>query len=257
MSKADKHGWIRHRGGKCPVGDYTPIEYRMRDGQTRSTTTGGMLSWEHEKWASDIMRYRLHKPAEQDQSELRKKAIEEAVGLARFKPVEHPVNQVDPSVVVIDDHICVTTRNDTEFAFKPAEQPDPEAGAKAAAQAAINPIEWRDRIHEIDRTVEALEEERVSLVQRLADEGFKLIGKINEGIADAKQAHEDMSDWRNWKVGDLVECLNDHPGQFTKGKLYKIKAFNTFSVSIELDDGGSDTNGWQFKNFKFHSRPSA
>ena len=38
------------------------------------------------------------------------------------------------------------------------------------------PLQWRDRVTEIDRTVEALEEERASLVQKLADEGFALIG---------------------------------------------------------------------------------
>lgn len=38
------------------------------------------------------------------------------------------------------------------------------------------PLQWRDRITEIDREVEALEEERASLIQRLADEGFALIG---------------------------------------------------------------------------------
>lgn len=37
------------------------------------------------------------------------------------------------------------------------------------------PLQWRDRITEIDREVEALEEERASLIQKLADEGFKLI----------------------------------------------------------------------------------
>lgn len=38
------------------------------------------------------------------------------------------------------------------------------------------PLQWRDRITEIDRTVESLEKERASLIQKLADEGFALIG---------------------------------------------------------------------------------
>ena len=38
-----------------------------------------------------------------------------------------------------------------------------------------NPSQWRDRIREIDITVEALEEERAGLVQQLEDEGFQLI----------------------------------------------------------------------------------
>lgn len=44
-----------------------------------------------------------------------------------------------------------------------------------AAKYFDGPLQWRDRITEIDRTVEALEEERVSLVRRLADEGLQLI----------------------------------------------------------------------------------
>jgi len=39
------------------------------------------------------------------------------------------------------------------------------------------PLQWRDRVAEIDREVETLEEERASLIQRLADEGFSLIGR--------------------------------------------------------------------------------
>jgi hypothetical protein len=65
-----------------------------------------------------------------------------------------------------------------------------------------DPRAMRDRIREIDTTVEALEEERASLVQRLADEGFVLADPA------PKEPDEDMSDWRNWRSGDTVRCVS-------------------------------------------------
>ena len=71
-------------------------------------------------------------------------------------------------------------------------KPDPRDSAKRDSDYVC----WmRDRITEIDATTKALTTERENLVQKLAGEGFALIGR-------AVEAHEDMSDWRNWKAGD-------------------------------------------------------
>jgi len=66
---------------------------------------------------------------------------------------------------------------------------------------------------------------------------------------------EDMSDWRNWRPGDLVECITTCEGQYTKGKLYEIRGVNNKIVDTKLDDKGSNTNGWHVRHFRFHSRP--
>ena len=146
---------------------------------------------------------------------------------------------------------------------KPAEQveacskPDPRDSAKRDSDYVC----WmRDRITEIDSTTQALTTERAELVQKLASEGFALIGRVVEPV-------EDMSDWRNWKVGDVVryEGLPDfHSKYFTIGNLYEIKLVETGDdckniynpVIFKADDSGEE-NGWRPELFKFHSRPSA
>lgn len=139
--------------------------------------------------------------------------------------------------------------------------------------AAQNPFEWRDRIREIDDSIksteaefnekmDALEEERVSLVQRLAYEGFRLIGSINEkldGLDQRIPQHEaDMNDPKNWKYNDVIQCTdNEAYGRFSLGELYGVIGVSNCGrrVYVMNDDNG-DLNGWSSDNFKFYSRPS-
>ena len=146
---------------------------------------------------------------------------------------------------------------------KPAEQveacskPDPRDSAKRDSDYVC----WmRDRITEIDATTKALTAERAELMQKLASEGFALIVRVVEPV-------EDMSDWRNWKDGDIVryEGLPDfHSKYFTIGNLYEIKVVeagddrkNIYNPVIFKADDSGEENGWQPELFKFHSRPSA
>lgn len=104
------------------------------------------------------------------------------------------------------------------------------------------PLQWRDRVTEIDRAVEALEEERASLIQKLADEGFKL---IKRGDLDPEY----------WKEGDFLECLHNS-GNYTKGKLYSfLRHSKEYGSARTLDDKGLE-NGMLAHNFKWHSRPT-
>ena len=215
MSKPNKYGWIRHRGGKCPVDAGVRVDYRMRSKKEAYGERAELLDWglDNECPASDIMAYRLHKPAEQVEA---------------------------------------------------CSKPDPRDSAKRDSDYVC----WmRDRITEIDATTQALTAERAELVQKLASEGFALIGRINDLLTDAAQKHEDMSDWRNWKVGDVVryEGLPDfHSRYFTIGNLYEIKVVeagddckNIYNPVIFKADDSGEENGWQPELFKFHSRPSA
>ena len=116
------------------------------------------------------------------------------------------------------------------------------------------PLKWRDRIKEIDITVDDLEIERADMIQRLADEGLALLRV--DGKAVPKQPVEDVSDWRNWRVGDTIEAI-DKSGGYSPGNLYEISGFDRErnAVLTALDDSGSKKNGWAAKFFKFHSRP--
>lgn len=114
------------------------------------------------------------------------------------------------------------------------------------------PLKWRDRVREIDTTVESLEEERAALVQQLEDEGFKLIS-----LERAVPAGENMGDWRNWKAGDLLTLIEDSSCDgFTRGKEYEFIEVDEFDDIVVLDDAG-DQNGYGVNSgmFKWHSRP--
>ena len=215
MSKPNKDGWIRHRGGKCPVEAGVLVDVRHRDGQIIENVPALLSAWAGEaQWAHDtphkasgeIMAYRTHKPAEQ-----------------------------------------------VEACSKPELRISlPENYGEIIGGSVEGPIQWRDRITEIDRTVEALEEERVSLVQRLEGEGFRLIER-------AVRPADDMSDCLNWKKGDKVMANDDSAGGgFRKGGIYVIREDCTnkdHSIRVVEDDYGVE-NGWGSKFFKFHSRPS-
>lgn len=212
MSK-NAEGWIRHRGGKCPVEAGVKVDYRMRNGSIddfgRKSET---LDWAHYSEIGDIMAYKLHKPAEQAEA---------------------------------------------------CSKPDPRDSAKRDSDYVC----WmRDRITTIDFDIHSLTTERAELVQKLASEGFALIGRINDLLTEAAQKHEDMSDWRNWKVGDVVryDGLPDfHSKYFTIGNLYEIKVVeagddckNIYNPVIFKADDSGEENGWRPELFKFHSRPS-
>lgn len=75
------------------------------------------------------------------------------------------------------------------------------------------------------------------------------------GFKTAKQPFEDMSDWRNWRAGDLLECVDHRSDYFTVGKTYKVSSIGEGGwVSVAKDDSGAE-NARSPKFFKFHSRP--
>lgn len=200
-------GWIRHRGGKCPVDAGTVIEYRERNGNIEVECEPELLGtmWLHENHPHDIMAYRLHKPVEQVEA---------------------------------------------------CSKPDPRDSAKRDSDYVC----WmRDRITEIDATTQALTTERAELVQKLASEGFALIGRINELLTDSAQKHEDMSDWRNWREGDLLEVTGAGSHKFPIGVVVRLKrgfeSDGKCGVCEYID--GSDYWYLSDSHVKFHSRPSA
>jgi len=113
-----------------------------------------------------------------------------------------------------------------------------------------DPRHSRDRIREIDKQLSDLAIERAELVSKLAGEGFALIAAVAE-------PSEDMTDWRNWKVGDFVECVREIRSTtgISVGSIYALTC--TSGDSIEFDDDDDCRDRGDPENFKFHSRPSA
>lgn len=214
MSKANKEGWIRHRGGKCPVDDDVRVEYRLRSG-TLGVNKAADLDWSHSPGnRCDIMAYRLHKPEQNSHEKEFDACIEK----------------------------CSATESPSLYI---------QQIGRAYRE---NPLQWRDRITEIDATVEALEEERASLIKRLEDEGFALIKRKVEPV-------EDMSDWRNWKPGDNVEILTTFGRTEVTGQILVVSRIEgedrTQPVRLTPKDDPDD--GWwpHPKDMKWHSRPAS
>ena len=232
----ENNKWVRHRGGKCPVEAGVLVDVKLRDGEVIERGFTSWFTWAYSDCDSkgrQIMKYRLHKPAEQ--------------------PVIEPV--VVANVQAFNEQAELR---------------------ECIAKAVDGPIQWRDRIHEIYRTFEALEEERVSLIQRLAEEGFKLIDKANESIADAKLAHadalvevgkqfyekpvEDMSDQRvdKWITGDKLEILYvDSSDPYVFGEIVSVKQMKLARGLVYVEDENGTSWNLNIDQVKWHSRPAS
>lgn len=58
----EREGWTEWHGGDCPVLPATVVRYVKRDGHERQHVAGG-LRWSHNGSASDIVTYKITKPA--------------------------------------------------------------------------------------------------------------------------------------------------------------------------------------------------
>ena len=95
-----------------------------------------------------------------------------------------------------------------------------------------------------------------------------LLAEINALLPDGycvarcvEQPAEDMSDWRNWKEGDILECVR--PTEFyTKGRLYLIGTDSEGDYGIldgegvVLDRYAPGEECFTRSYFRFHSRPA-
>lgn len=72
---------------------------------------------------------------------------------------------------------------------------------------------------------------------------------------EAEQPAEDMADWRNWKEGDLVECISIMDDGF--GRLYNIKVGDILPIELASNIGVRTVVGSWGKTgaYRFHSRP--
>ncbi len=186
MSKKNKDGWIRHRGGKRPVDKGVMVEFKRRDRKRTLPMLASDLAWEYDdhKDGWEIMQYRLHTPT------------------------------IETEVV------------------------------ESADQPADGPLQWRDRIRDIDTLATELQTERADLIKRLADEGLQLLDR------DPVKSAEDMSDWRNWRVGDMVEVLDCGGWANEVGSIVKISLIGSGSMPIEAGE-----IWYRAGMLKFHSRP--
>ncbi len=52
-----------------------------------------------------------------------------------------------------------------------------------------------------------------------------------------------------YNKGDYVLCLHTHRSQFTEGEIYRVRENDNETVLVEVDDLGSEHNGWHGDHF--------
>ena len=114
---------------------------------------------------------------------------------------------------------------------------------------------WRDTVNELDACIEEFTREREALINRLAEEGFALIPPVVSVVSGFSGV--DMSDWRNWKAGDVVESREEEE-DIHIGEYYVL----TEDVDADAEDGEvyfNDSNGdgrnRNANKYRFISRP--
>lgn len=169
MSKPNKDGWIRHRGGKCPVESDEMVEVRLRDGTEYvgdDAENGEYWEWDHSGSGGDIMAWRPHKSSILDEPGEPNEALKEVLELDAPKESEALVLDYSPSLRI------------------------QQVGRAYRAEG--DPRVMRDRIREIDASskeeearhcaaMKAYDEERASLLAKLKAEGFVLVDEPNSG----------------------------------------------------------------------------
>ena len=218
--KANGDGWVRNRGrsDKNPVDAGVTCTIKFRDG---SEATGGVstLRWLHNGGPADVMRYKIHKPAEQP-STITREAVAEAVKLARFKTDS---SATADTMLAIRDRIreLDTQRAEVESTYQ----------------------------HQISE----ITQERESLLHRLAGEGLALVEVVERPVGDMS----DYRKWREGDLLTLVGGPVSGT-DFTPGNKYKFLRVDEWDEIVVIDDAG-DENGYgvNLGMFRWHSRPAS
>lgn len=181
MAKANKDGWIRHRGGKCPLSGNPVVDVRLRTGAWQRGYAS-CYEWSHNNQPYDIMAYSIHTATQQEPQPMTAEQI-------RTKYIENLASIAD------------------------------------------------------------LHKQNATLVDDLRKMGFDFYD-------EPKETQEDMSDPKNWRVGDLVQCVSTRLMlDMTKGKNYEINDIDGICISL-IDDAGDVATREADTRFRFHSRPT-
>lgn len=217
--KMNKPKWIRHRGGWMPVGGATIVEVRLRCGEIQKHEACEFL-WRHKDCYSavNIMAYRIIE-------ETKDQEIEE-VKKTNFGTITYKL-EID------------------------ATEATKEIDSLAEKWGQIeSPLKWRDEIIELEAYEEEFRREREKLIRKLESEGFKLIDHVTPVYGEQII---DMSDWRNWKAGDIVLILNDPDIKDGEYKITRTEEYDyDGDLPIQTSDGWAD---FSEATVKFIRRP--
>lgn len=242
--------WKRHRGGKIPVDAKAVVEVKLRD-STIETHRAECFEWQHDKTPDDIMQYRIISQPQAEEPAVnvfvgKDASVEYAFGepggdmsKLDWKPLGNAVigniefDSVKAEEAEVREFMGVT---EGTFVRGPISLND-EIIYPADAQwsQSIGPLAWRDTIIHCQAIIEDCEREIERNVELLDAEGLMM----QVDSKKAMQAYDvDMSDWRNWKAGDIVECT--HSGfdkVYTEGKSYCVDHVTNEYAKVADDCG--------------------
>ena len=151
--------------------------------------------------------------------------------------------------------------------FVLAEKPPQESTAESLRKYILTLREERE---ELVKQLEGIDDKENDAIQKLAGLGFVLYeDNVSEETAAtekktvlyAEDIEEDMTDSRNWKVGDIIVATshgyNKRLGvgyRLTKvGETIHYECLDSRFTKNEYADNSE--HGWLSSNYKFHSRP--
>ena len=273
--KMNKPKWIRHRGGKCPVKAGTKVVTRYRDGlvsdwcMTRNQNTEEeCLSaiWSHSGGETDIMAYYVEETKDQ---EIKKVKVTDAklemmhgdswVNIGRVAP-DFRASVFDgyplPKPEEVKDANLGTLTYKLEIDATEATKEIDSLVAKWGQ--IVSPLKWRDAIIHCQAIIEDCEREIEKNVNLLDAEGL-MMQKDSKKAMQHYAPDVDMSDWRNWKSGDIVECITSaYTGVYTMGQQYIVEWVDEDGFSVFDNYGGESSCDWfehESEGLKFIRRP--
>ena len=122
----------------------------------------------------------------------------------------------------------------------------------------VSPLKWRDAIIHCQAIIEDCEREIERNVSLLDAEGL-MMQKDSKKAMQHYQTDIDMSDWRNWQAGDVIEIVANEGGhQFENGEevIVVLLDLNDTDMSVKAKyKDGSDYWWLSGKDAKFIRRP--
>jgi hypothetical protein len=231
--------WKRHRGNSQPVDEGTWVEVKLRCGDIQQGLANAFL-WRHADCdvAANIMKYRIISQPQAEEAEkevfvgkdvkLEYAFSEEGVSMEDldWKPIGGKLTSVEGVDPALFGEVEDVQLRDTLSTYK-------EFTVTGQWLQIDGPIKWRDTVNELDAYIEKFTRERDALIERLASEGFALIPPVVSVVSEFSGV--DMSDWRNWKRGDVIEMIADDWCDLSRDERYTIISTNDNSFTI-IDD---------------------
>lgn len=225
MTKANKDGWIRHRGGKCPVDAGTLVDVRFRDGEISCSQQALMKGKPDEAWAKDwahsghcgdIMAWRPAKTEAKESQE----TSEETIGSCD----------------------------------QPKEPPSDPVSLRQQWESLGHEIKSNEcSIQSIQEAIAGLVERQESIKAELKAAGFLIYAEAETVKVDAS---EDMSDPKNWREGDVFTVTQTGSHSFNIGQ--KVKMTHDDGSMVKLYEScDNDQEGYWVHDYilEFNSRP--